>query len=526
MRHCFIALLWLFSGLLATTIWGAGEASAHASIVSSSPIDGGHAAHPPAGVTIDLNEPVTLVDGSSALLDANGTRHALAGTRLDDGGRRVTLVPAQSLSDGAYLATARVVSPDTHVISLSVRFSVGSVTGVTGALAADSAGDDGVVDVLGRAARGVVYLGTVLSAGLLLASRWVWPELQGDSRFRHLYRAGVGIAIIGLGGRLLALTAERVGGIREVTPGDVAAVTGGPGGAAIVVAAVLGAAAMVRPPGSGRIGSSIGYLGAAALLVAITLGGHGGSTQRWPWAFLDTLVHAYAASVWFGGVAVLLWLRPTPTRIDRWHRVAIGHVLLVGTSGIILALYQIAPIQALITTGYGRVLLAKVGAVLGAATIGYVVYRRIRGGGRSSTRRLLVMESVLAVGVLSLTAVLSSTTPARDSYTTDVATRLDFGSGAAFDVGIDTIRRGDQTITVASAGGSDGSPATELDVELSSADANVARLPVDMVRSDSGGRMRWRSAGLIVPVAGDWKVTVRYDDGSGPRLASFRVRVR
>lgn len=117
-----------------------------------------------------------------------------------------------------------------------------------------------------------------------------------------------------------------------MTPGDVAAVTGGPGGAAIVVAAVLGAAAMVRPPGSGRIGSSIGYLGAAALLVAITLGGHGGSTQRWPWAFLDTLVHAYAASVWFGGVAVLLWLRPTPTRIDRWHRVAIGHVLLVGTS--------------------------------------------------------------------------------------------------------------------------------------------------------------------------------------------------
>jgi copper transport protein len=61
---------------------------------------------------------------------------------------------------------------------------------------------------------------------------------------------------------------------------------------------------------------------------------------------------------------------------------------------------------------------------------------------------------------------------------------------------------------------------------LSSAEANVARLPVRMSASESRDTATvWTSDGLIVPAPGRWKVTVRFDDGGAPKLASFYYEV-
>ena len=207
---------------------------------------------------------------------------------------------------------------------------------------------------------------------------------------------------------------------------------------------------------------------------------------------------------------------------------ALAHVLLVVASGVILAVLQVDPVAALGTTTYGIVLLVKIAAVALAVAAGFWAYRRYA---RTDTGRGVVAgELALVVVIASATAVLSSTTPARDSYTTQVRATLDFGPARLLDVRIDTIRRGDQTITVryrrdAQRSGGPGQ-VPGLDIELSSADANVARLPVTVTRTPSAGAIVWRSSGLIVPAAGDWKVTIRFDGGDGPKLASFGYRVR
>ncbi|AHH17878.1 hypothetical protein NONO_c30910 [Nocardia nova SH22a] len=54
----------------------------------------------------------------------------------------------------------------------------------------------------------------------------------------------------------------------------------------------------------------------------------------------------------------------------------------------------------------------------------------------------------------------------------------------------------------------------------------MARLPVPLTRPVvDNGSLAWHSDQLIVPAAGHWKVIVRFDSGSGPKLASFYYRV-
>lgn len=523
LRATAALILTLLTGAL--LVASAAPAAAHASIVSSSPADGAHFDKPPDRLIVDLSEPVTVVEDSAAVITPAGDRIRLSGVRLENGNRRLVMVPADRLADNAYLATVRTVSADTHVVSLSIRFTVGSVTDLSGVPAAPAAGRGYLR--WGWFARTAVYLGVILSAGLLLATRMVWPEVLSGNRFARTHQIGAGVLLLGLLGRFVLLCAARGGGIATIdsgTVGDVLATGAGWSTAVAVIANLAVLLGITRLCG----GLWAAYAAAGTAWLAVTLGGHGGSTTRWPVAFIDTLVHVYAVSVWFGGVAVLALVGPVRARIARWHRVAAGHVALVVTSGVILAVLQVAPVHALVTTTYGVLLLVKVAVVIAAVALGWVVYRRYV---RSDRRHGIIMgELVLAVVIASATAVLSSTTPARESYTTQVTAGLDFGVDRRLAVEIDTVRRGDQAIVVryrpASGGVVAAEGAPEVSIDLSSIEADIARLPVTLTRQLDNGVVSWRSDGLIVPAPGRWKVTVRFDAGDGPKLASFRYRVR
>ncbi|MGC4933816.1 copper resistance protein CopC [Gordonia sp. DT30] len=504
----------------------AAPASAHAVVVSSSPADGSHLDEGPATVSVELNEPVSIVAGSASILGANGTRDTLRSAQLADGGRRVVLTPAHPPGDGAYLATVRVVSADTHVVSLAVRFTVGSVTEL-GAMPAPQNATPTTDTIGGLLAKVAVYAGTVLTAGLLLAARWVWPETPALPRFRRTYRIGSAVLVAGLAARLILLARQQSGGAGWSVPGWTT-VLDGKVGIALAAAAATAVAAGLCPPGTRWPTQLLGYLGGACAIVSITLAGHGGAGGRWPYSLVATLAHVYTASVWLGGIALLAALRPAPLRIERWHRVVVGHLVVLAASGVTLAFLQVAPLKALVHTAYGLTLTAKVAAVACTVVAGYGVlrtYRRRRvpaeGGGR---RRLLLVECALAVIVMSLTSILSSLTPARDSFDESVTAHLDFGNSQRLDVRIDSIRRGEQGLTVVDPAPAGTTPT--VDVELSSADANVARLPVDLTESRTPRGHTWRSRDLIVPAAGHWRVTVRLDGTQGPRLASFSYRVR
>ncbi|MCV7289441.1 copper resistance protein CopC/CopD [Mycolicibacterium wolinskyi] len=507
--------------LTAGSLWAATPAAAHATVVASTPADGARLDGSPTVLAFDLNEPVSLVDGSTQLIDVDGTHYPLADQRLEGGRQRIVLQLAETLPDGAYLATARVVSADTHVVSLSIRFTVGSVT--EQGQWTDVGGQSAVDRVVLLPIKILVYLGTVASAGLLLASRWSWPETVGTPRFRTVYRAGAGLLIAGLLGRFTVLVAEQAGAVAAVSWSAITTIARTPFGIALAMAAVLSMATFLRLPARHRDAEVIGLFQAAAAIVAVTLGGHGGSTNLWPLPFVATLLHVYATAVWLGGVTVIALVHKAVPHLARWHRVVVGHLVLAVGAGVVLAVLQIRPFAALFSTSYGITLLVKAGLVAAAIGAGYAAFRALRVRPRHRTHAVLV-ETTLALLILGLTSSLSSLTPARETYTTNIATRLDFGGSDTLDVDIDTVRRGAQVVTVRDR--DPGSADVEVGVEFSSAQANVARLPVELVRDRSAdGAVVWRSDGLIVPAPGRWKVTVRFDRGRGPKLASFFYEV-
>ncbi|WP_245819597.1 copper resistance protein CopC [Rhodococcoides yunnanense] len=487
---------------------GAGVASAHASLISTAPANGSHVDEAPSELVLQLNEPVTLIDGSAQLIDGDGTRFEFSDVRLDDGARRIVLVPADAVPDGAYLATARVVSADTHVVSLSIQFTVGSVT-AQGEFASDAG--HGIEQYLNYPSKTATYLGLVLSAGLLLASMWAMRSATTTTRFRPVYRIGAGLLVAGLLGRLLVLIAQQSGGVGEISSAGARTVLTTPYGGAIVAAVVLSLITVVVPPGRAAGSIVVGLVQAAAAIAAVTLGGHGGSAQGWPLAFFATVLHVYGITVWLGGLAVILLVLRGTFDVQRWHVVAAAHVGLVVFAGVVLSVLQVRPIAALADTSYGLVLLAKVFGVAVVVGLGYLTYRRV---GRGT----LALESAVAAVVLAATSVLSTLAPAKDVYTTDIATTLDFGSSEVVNIGIDSIRRGPQQLSIEYP--SEGS--ASVSVDLSSAAANVARLPVELSEpARENGSVVWRSEALIVPAPGEWKVTVRFDGSHGPKVASF-----
>jgi copper transport protein len=320
---------------------------------------------------------------------------------------------------------------------------------------------------------------------------------------------------VGLLGRFAILVTEQAGGFAAVSGSTIATMAGTPFGAALLIAAGLGLLTVTYRP------LMVGLLFSVSAIAAVTLGGHGAATELWPLPFVATFVHVYAIAVWLGGVAVIALIGADAAQVRRWHTVAVGHVALAVIAGLTLGLLQVRPLAALVTTSYGLTLVVKMALVAAVVGAGYLVYRH---GAVTTRNRTVLVECGLALLVVAATSSLTSLTPAKDSYTTDVARQVDFGGNAVLDVDIDTVRRGAQVLTVDYPNTS--RRAADVGVELSSAQANVARLPVTMsAQQDGDGTTVWRSEGLIVPAAGRWKVTVRFDDGQGPKLASFYYEV-
>lgn len=496
------------AAVAAGLVYTAAPAAAHATVVSSTPADGAQLDTAPDLLTFDLSEAASLVEGSAQVINADGARYPLAPPQLDN--QRIVLRLPERLPDGAYLATARVVSADTHVVSLSIRFTVGDVTaqGDWGALGSGGAVVDRAILLPVKAAS---YLGLVLSAGVFLAARWVWPDTLRAKPFRRVYRIGSALVAVGLLGRFVVLVAEQAGGLGSASWSSVITIAATPVGIVLLVASALSVVGGVSPA------PYIAVVQALTAVAAVTLGGHGAATELWPLPLVATFLHVYAIAVWLGGLGVILLITKGVPQRERWHRVAILHVGLAVLAGAVLGLLQVRPVNAILATSYGVTLVVKVGLVAATVAAGYAAYRVLD----TSARRPVWIETALALAVIAVTSSLSSLTPAKDSYTTNVATRLDFGGAQILDLDIDTVRRGAQVVTIDYPASPSGS---SVGVELSSATANVARLPVRL-SAVPGAAASWRSEGLIVPAAGQWKVTVRLDDGSAPKLASFYYEV-
>ncbi|WP_232661142.1 copper resistance D family protein [Pseudonocardia sp. TRM90224] len=153
----------------------------------------------------------------------------------------------------------------------------------------------------------------------------------------------------------------------------------------------------------------------AALLGVLTpaVTGHSGSAPDHQLAVITVALHVAAASVWVGGLAALV-VFVARTRellaaaLPRFSRLAALCLVFVGLTGVLNAQVRLTTWDALLTTGYGWIVVAK-GVLLGlVAWLGWLARSRLRDG-RLPVLRWALFETGLMAAALGLAAALTQT---------------------------------------------------------------------------------------------------------------------
>lgn len=435
-RKSILPLL-LFVGLWITAF--PGLASAHASVISSSPASGEHLDKPPASIQVQFNEPVERAFLSLTVLGPSGERVDLGDARLDE--TRSDLLTAglkAGLPDGAYTVNWKAVSSDGHPVSGTFTFLVGDAGANKAVPAIDPQASawpgSGLVIF-----RFLWYAGMTLLSGILVFHLFLLPvELRRTPfafRSKLVLYSGLTLAAIGILSSLPQQTATYAGvtwgrawdrnllldTLRRTEFGTIW----------ITQLALLFILAMsivwltrtIHNRSAGRIGSCLALICTQGLFLSKAFIGHAAAAEFKFLAIFADFVHLSASALWLGGLLCIVLLLPSATgggydlsearpeaywvTIGRFSGFAAGCVALLLVSGIYSSLLHVGSFGDLIQTAYGRVLLTKI--ILFLLMLGLALQGLIRGQKRNRPLgRGVWVEFCAGLIVLALAALLSN----------------------------------------------------------------------------------------------------------------------
>ena len=406
----------------------ASRADAHATLVGTAPADDEVVDRVPAQVELTFDEPVEVVEGGIKVIDPSGDRADRGRVETSDDGA-VLVVPIDGGGSGAgaggqgtYTVAWRVVSEDSHNLSGTFVFHVGVRTGA----AELDEGSGSLVDAVGGVGRWAAFAGAFVVVGAAaLALVLSAVDSAFRRRLRRLTAAGAGLGALGVAAMLVAQAAEASGrslvDAVGLTP-DLALDTRTGVLTVYRLGVLVVAAVLALVPVTARLPVLSGTGGAVSLVLA-SLTGHAWTAPNRALSVPTDAVHLLAAGVWVGGlVGLVLTMRVAADRttlVRRFSKVALASVAVVGASGTISGVVQVRYLDALFTTGYGQLLLAKVAGFLLLVALGFVNRQVLLPRIEQALGSLVLSvrgEVVVAVAVLAATAVLINQVPARDQH--------------------------------------------------------------------------------------------------------------
>ncbi|WP_307797907.1 copper resistance CopC/CopD family protein [Actinoplanes flavus] len=416
-----LAVGWLLALLTPAT-----AAQAHATLASSDPQSGAVLPQAPATVTLTFTESVQAITDRIRVLDPDNAR-------VDKGQPTVSgstvSITVDAGKQGTYLVSYRVVSADSHPVAGAFTFSVGAPS-------QRSATDDEAPAQASTAVRTALpivrwagYVGLLLTVGAVLVLTMLWPHRLSRAGPARLAYTGFGLITAStLAGLWLQVPYTTGGGLLDAGPGELADLIGTKFGTVLLIRLVVVAVAVVlaRPLLSGTGDSQRLHRDVLAVLSLVglatwSLSGHPAASPVPTVSVIIDTLHLGAMAVWLGGLVMLLaLLLPRASDSERqailpiWGRWAAAAVAALAFTGIVQALIEIGTFSALITSTYGRLLLAKLALVALALGAAALARRHLsRTGGTGTLRRLIATEVVITAVVLAVTSVLVQTPPAR-----------------------------------------------------------------------------------------------------------------
>jgi len=420
----------------------------HSQLVSSEPGAGETLATAPAEIRLVFSEPIDARYTSLDLLDGTGRAILVGAGAPDPADRRILVAPIPAgtamPADTLYTVNWRALSAaDGHTTQGFLAFGVGNVSVAGGAAGGPGAAGTTSGDLHGGHSGGaaaaeiqgkvLAYGGSMLAFGLAILAWLVLRPALGRIPRGAAYGAGIAL-VAGAAGCVLLLVVGADSVPAAIGPSgstDYLAFAGGTRigqllAARTAVGAIGGLVVLVvaRFGGARAPAAALAVAGAAGLvgLVLTAAGGHASAFSS-PIPVAMDVVHLVAASIWLAGLVMLGALtdfggksRLEPGAlgrvVPRFSALALVSVALIALTGIYADWVETRDLLGF-DTPYGINLLVKILVFVLALSVGLLNYLD---GGRDGIRRLglsrrLLVELVLGVAVLAITANLTSGSP-------------------------------------------------------------------------------------------------------------------
>ena len=378
-----VLLLLAVTGMLFA---GAGTASAHAALTGSDPSSGVVVDKAPTQISLTFSEKVSTNNDSLRVLNPKGKRVDV-GKPSNISGTTYAIQVRSGLPDGTYTVAWQVVSADSHPVAGAFTFSVGAPSKTTVSVSDQDVGG-GLVGGLYGFGRYMSYAGFIVMVGGAAFVLACWQRGAGVRALQRLVVSGW-FSLTAATLWLLLLrgsytTSGKFGDIFDLNLlGQVLQTKTGAAlvsrllllAAAALFIAVLFGAYDKREDEEKRdltFGLAIGGgVVAAGLAASWALAEHASTGLQPGIAMPVDVVHLLAVAMWLGGLSALLvalYRAPADNRVGRtavqnFSRIAFGSVLALVATGIYQSWRQLGSWSAFTDTGYGQLLLVKIGLV-------------------------------------------------------------------------------------------------------------------------------------------------------------------
>jgi len=299
------------------------------------------------------------------------------------------------------------------------------------------------------------------------------------------------------------------------------------------------------------VSQSFAFYGGLAVTISFAVWGHATELAPRAVSLVADAVHATAAALWLGGLIGLVMVlslrsaetvRSTAGIISRFSRMAFWSVIALAIAGLTLTITgSDASLDAIVTTTWGQLVLAKVGLTLIVVIIAAWNRRTLVPSLTTPTEttndlpirwatllRTVRTEALVLVVVVCLTAVLVNIPPARTAVIPktarfDISKRVDTGT---VELSVDPAIVGTNTVVARYADGT-GQPlnvANSMTIEFSQPSAGLEPITRQVPASEPGV---FTIQGNEFSIPGTWTVTIAVRTGDlTEQRTSFEVPVR
>ncbi|HSD04508.1 MAG TPA: CopD family protein [Nitrosopumilaceae archaeon] len=465
-----------------------GLAEAHPFIEDSEPKQSSNV---PPGITqiiIYYSEAVEMDYSTIKVLDNKGTQVDNKDTKYFQGENSL-VVTTRPLDDGVYTVTSKVLSKvDGHIVDDALIFSVGSAKIDPSLLNKKS--EQPSVYIPEALARFPGLVGQVMILGAVISSLLIWRSLRTKQAIKenlelqkkhsHLFLklTGVGMLLV-LGSNIAMLAVQSI----ALQTSALEAIQTGFGttwlvrmSLTIILFAIWFWAERKAMVGKVQQFLILGF--SLALIATTTMLGHGAATMHESAIILD-YTHNLLASVWIGGVIYAAFaMIPSFEKMESDKRerlsllmipklssmiiVAVGILLITGPT---LLWFLESDVGLLYDSTYGKLILAKIALGIILIVIGGYNQFRIQKPAEKNLqsgtisvykkfRKSLKVESIIGIVLLGVVALLAnSSLPAGEIQQVQALDvngyqTIQFSSGARFDVSIEPLSSGTNTVSV------------------------------------------------------------------------------